>query len=67
LERRAGKYVLNRIGLWPQRYICPTTCSKPSIAIAAHALAYDATLVTSDTAHVTRIPHLKLDDWTIEA
>lgn len=33
-------------------------------AIAAHALAYEATLVTADAAHMTRVPGLKIEDWS---
>ena len=33
-------------------------------AIAAHALAVDATLVTSDIAHMTRVPGLRVEDWS---
>jgi tRNA(fMet)-specific endonuclease VapC len=32
-------------------------------AIAAHALAFDATLVTSNLDHMTRVPRLKVEDW----
>ena len=34
-------------------------------AIAAHALATGATLVTADRAHMTRIPGLRVEDWTV--
>ena len=34
-------------------------------AIAAHALAVDATLVTANLDHMTRIPGLRLEDWGI--
>jgi tRNA(fMet)-specific endonuclease VapC len=34
------------------------------IAIAAHALAHGATLVTSDAAHMPRIPGLAIEDWS---
>lgn len=33
-------------------------------AIAAHALANDATLVTADLDDMTRIPGLRIDDWS---
>ena len=32
-------------------------------AIAAHAFAIGATLVTADLAHMTRVPGLKVEDW----
>ena len=32
-------------------------------AIAAHALAFEATLVTADVGHMTRIPGLRVEDW----
>jgi tRNA(fMet)-specific endonuclease VapC len=32
-------------------------------AIAAHALALDATLVTANLDHMTRIPGLRVEDW----
>jgi tRNA(fMet)-specific endonuclease VapC len=32
-------------------------------AIAAHALATDATLVTANLDHMTRVPGLQLEDW----
>jgi tRNA(fMet)-specific endonuclease VapC len=32
-------------------------------AIAAHALAIGATLVTADLDHMTRVPGLKFEDW----
>jgi tRNA(fMet)-specific endonuclease VapC len=32
-------------------------------AIAAHALALDATLVTADLSHMSRVPGLKVQDW----
>jgi tRNA(fMet)-specific endonuclease VapC len=35
-------------------------------AIAAHALANDATLVTSDTKHMADVPELLLEDWLTE-
>jgi tRNA(fMet)-specific endonuclease VapC len=34
------------------------------IAIAAHALAEDAILVTADRAHMPRIRGLRIEDWT---
>lgn len=33
-------------------------------AIAAHALAAGATLVTANVAHMRRVPGLKVDDWS---
>ena len=33
-------------------------------AIAAHALATGATLVTADQRHVTRVPGLRVEDWS---
>jgi len=33
------------------------------LAIAAHALALGATLVTSDVDHMQRVPGLTVDDW----
>lgn len=33
-------------------------------AIAAHALAREATLVTTNLEHMRRIPGLRLEDWT---
>lgn len=33
-------------------------------AIAAHAAATGATLVTADLAHMTRVPGLKVEDWS---
>lgn len=32
-------------------------------AIAAHALALDATLVTADLGHMVRVPGLRIEDW----
>ena len=32
-------------------------------AIAAHALALDATLVTSNVEHMARVPGLRVEDW----
>ena len=34
------------------------------VAIAAHALASDATLVTSNTRHFNRMRGLKIEDWS---
>lgn len=34
-------------------------------AIAAHALADDAVLVSANTAQMSRIPGIKLQDWTL--
>ena len=33
-------------------------------AIAAHALALDATLVTANLDHMIRVPGLRVDDWS---
>jgi tRNA(fMet)-specific endonuclease VapC len=33
-------------------------------AIAAHALALDATLVTANLGHMVRVPGLRVDDWS---
>lgn len=33
------------------------------LAIAAHALALDATLVSDDMAHMSRIPDLRIENW----
>ena len=33
------------------------------VAIAAHALAVDATLVTADLDHMNRVPGLRVVDW----
>lgn len=33
-------------------------------AIAAHALALGATLVTADLDHMTRVPGLRVEDWS---
>ncbi|HYN07348.1 MAG TPA: PIN domain-containing protein [Vicinamibacterales bacterium] len=33
-------------------------------AIAAHALALDATLVTANLDHMARIPALRIEDWS---
>ena len=35
------------------------------LAIAAHALALEATLVTNNLKHFKRIAGLKLEDWTV--
>ncbi len=37
------------------------------VAIAAHALASGATLVTADRAHMPRIPGLDVEDWSVGA
>ena len=34
------------------------------VAIAAHALVHDATLVTSNLKHMQRVPGLAIADWT---
>ena len=33
-------------------------------AIAAHALVLDGTLVTANLSHMTRVPGLRVEDWT---
>ena len=33
-------------------------------AIAAHALAFGANLVTSNLGHMTRVPGLRVEDWS---
>jgi len=33
-------------------------------AIASHALALDATLVTANLDHMTRVPGLRVEDWS---
>jgi tRNA(fMet)-specific endonuclease VapC len=35
-------------------------------AIAAHALALDATLVTGNLNHLRRVPGLRIEDWSVE-
>jgi tRNA(fMet)-specific endonuclease VapC len=35
-------------------------------AIAAHALAEDAVLVTANVRHLARVPGLKVEDWSLE-
>lgn len=34
------------------------------VAIAAHAVAADAVLVTANTDHMVRVPGLRVEDWT---
>ena len=34
------------------------------LAIAAHALAMNAALVTANTGHMTRVPGLRVEDWS---
>lgn len=34
-------------------------------AIAAHAVALDATLVTANLEHTTRVPGLRVEDWGV--
>ena len=34
------------------------------VAIAAHAVAADATLVTADARHMPRVPGLTVEDWS---
>jgi len=34
-------------------------------AIAAHAVAAGATLITANTAHMVRVPGLRVDDWSV--
>ena len=33
-------------------------------AIAAHAVAHEATLVTADGSHMSRVPGLTVEDWS---
>lgn len=33
------------------------------VAVAAHALALDATLVTDNLDHMSRVPNLRLENW----
>jgi len=33
------------------------------VAVAAHALALDATLVTDNLAHMSRVPRLQVENW----
>jgi tRNA(fMet)-specific endonuclease VapC len=33
-------------------------------AIAAHALAFNSTLVTADLTHMIRVPSLRVEDWS---
>ena len=35
------------------------------VAVAAHALALGATLVTDNLAHMQRVPNLRLENWRI--
>jgi tRNA(fMet)-specific endonuclease VapC len=35
------------------------------VAVAAHAMAEGATLVTANLRHMTRIPGLQVEDWSI--
>jgi predicted nucleic acid-binding protein len=35
------------------------------LATAAHALAEDATLVTADAKHMTRVPGSTVEDWSL--
>ena len=35
------------------------------VAIAAHALALDATLVSDNIAHMSRIPGLRIENWRV--
>ena len=38
--------------------------SAADAAIAAHALAFDATLVTADLDRMTRVPGLRIENWS---
>jgi tRNA(fMet)-specific endonuclease VapC len=49
------KAVLERRGLRVEDF---------DVAIAAHAVASGATLVTANAAHMARVPGLQLEDWT---
>jgi tRNA(fMet)-specific endonuclease VapC len=35
------------------------------VAIAAHALAVGAVLVTANHRHMSRVPELELQDWAV--
>jgi tRNA(fMet)-specific endonuclease VapC len=35
------------------------------VAIAAHALALGASLVTANTKHMERVPGLRIEDWSV--
>jgi len=35
-------------------------------AIAAHAVAAGATLITANTGHMVRVPGLRVDDWSVK-
>lgn len=35
-------------------------------AIAAHAVAAGATLITANTRHMLRVPGLRVEDWSLE-
>ena len=37
------------------------------VAVAAHALAIDATLVSDDMSHMRRIPGLRVENWRVSA
>jgi tRNA(fMet)-specific endonuclease VapC len=41
-----------------------TTIGENDLWIAATALAHDATLVTNNTAEFSRVPELKIEDWS---
>ena len=36
------------------------------VAVAAHAVACDAVLATSNTRHMSRVPELDVEDWVAE-
>jgi len=42
-----------------------TPISPNDSAIAGHALALDATLVTTNTREFARVPGLRIEDWTL--
>lgn len=40
-----------------------TPIEDSDVAIAAHALALNATLVTANLSHMTRVPGLRVENW----
>ena len=59
-EEVAGHYARIRAGLEKRG----VTIGENDLWIAAMALTHDATLVTNNTGEFSRIPGLKLEDWT---
>ena len=45
-------------------YILDTNAVYFDAAIAAHALALEATLVTANVDHMIRVPGLRVEDWS---